>query len=379
MSDVLDQLRGLRVGRGGAPEPVDGLRERIAVRRRRRRRLAAGGLSVVVVTATAVLAVVDDEGERSVRTVNDPTTVPSTAVPAPTSPLPVGAVVASAAGIEQVAESGRLVSLSEQPTARAFAISDIVVAQSAELVNGPLPPHGPVLILDSGGQRTLPAEPGEELTLHDVGLVAGRAVAVVTARSGVGPDDSDDRLLLFDLQTGSRRDLGSVGGWESGVNQARLVGDRIVTLEAVSVDQRVVARSLDGAVVWEAAEPVADGNVAIAVDGNEVLQLEPTFVGDDFEPQLDITWYDLSGGAPVATERLALQLPTGLEIENGFCHSADASAGRIICDQSIGPPIEIDLDTGETTLITGVDHGVPALPRQRFSRTVGSTDGPAGD
>jgi hypothetical protein len=376
MSDLLDVLSGLRVGPDSRPESIERLRERIVLRRRRRRRRSAlvGSLSLAVLAAAVLVVAVDGEGGSTLRTVDDPTTVPSTVGPGLSSPLPVGSVISSASGIEQVAESGDLVRLSDEPAARAFAIRDLVVWQGGEAgAVYPLPRTGPVLVLDGGDQRALPAELGEELTLHDVGVVEGRAVAVVTAQRGTSPEDTDERLLLVDLETNDRTDVGSVGGWESGVSRARLVGDRIVTLAAVSVEQRVVVRSLDGAVVWEAAEPVVDGIVGLAVDGEQVLQIEPIFVGDDFDPQLDITRYELSAGAPTSTESIALQLTNGLEIEGGFCNAPEASAGQLVCDQSDGPPIVIDLDTGETTVITGIDAGVPTLPREPFTRPVGST------
>ena len=371
MVDLVEVLRGLRVGPGSSPEPVERLRERIAARRRRHHRSLVGGLALAVAAAATLFVVVDDEGGSTVHTVDDSTSVPATIESGSRARLPVGSVVSSAAGIEQVAASGELVRLSGQPTARAFAINNLVVAQGAEVGDAPLRTQGPVLILEAGAQRALPAEPDEELVLHDVGVVETRAVAVVTATRGIGPDDTDERLLLVDLETGERTDLGSVGGWESGVRQARLSGGLIVTLATASIEQRVVVRSLDGAVVWEASEAVIDGNVTLAVDGDQVLQLEPTYVGDDFDPQLNVTRYELSSGAEISTEPLALKPASGLKIEAGFCFTAEASAGRMLCDQADGAPVQVDLHTGETTALAGLDQGVPTLPREPLT---GSTD-----
>ena len=53
----------------------------------------------------------------------------------------------------------------------------------------------------------------------------------------------------------------------------------------------------------------------------------------------------------------------GETMENGLCALADLDGTRLVCDQSQGPPVEIDLDTGVVTPIAGLDDGVVTLRR----------------
>lgn len=380
MADALDQLTALRTFESPDRESVIRLQARIVERRRRRRRhrLVAGSLTVAV-AAALILPGPGDDG-HDLQTVDaPPTTVPSTTDDS-VAVLPDGSVISSELGIETVV-GGEPSRLSDEPTAVAFSVGGgAIVAQGAETGDvNPAWPTGPVLVLEDGATRELVAEPGGEVRLHDAGLVDGRAVAVVTARTGSNPDDTDERLLLVDLETGERTDLGSIGGWEAGLTHAQLAGSRIVTIVSGEARFFLVVRRLDGAIEWEAPDSVHDAAVSVAVTGDRVLRLQPRFEGAAFEPQLVIDHFDLTSGAPLSSDTISLRPNRGLEIEAGFCSFAESSAQGLVCDRTGAGPIEIDLESGATAPVASVDRGRATLPRAPGAVTPPPEAEPAAD
>jgi hypothetical protein len=362
MADVLDQLSQLATALRSTPESIAQLRDRVAVRRRRRRRRVIAG-SVALAAAAALIVIVpgDDDG-KDLRTVDDAT--PDAPPSIGGASLPLGSVVSGTSGIE-IAVTGGFARLSNEPTVAAFSLgADLVVAQRAETASlYPALPIGPILVLEAGATRALPAPEGD-VELHDAGFVDGRPVALVTVTTGSSPDDAEERLYLVDVESGDITDLGLVGGWESGLSQARLAGSSIVSIDTASVDNHVVVRSSrDGAIQWEATETVVDAFVRVVVVGDEVVALEPRFEGDDFVPQLEVHRYDLSSGVPTASGTVTLRPADGSELVESFCAYVESTGGRLLCDRSQAGPIEVDLATGATRFVEGLDAGRVTLPR----------------
>ena len=212
------------------------------------------------------------------------------------------------------------------------------------------------------------SEPDEEVRLHDAGLVNGRTVALVTARRGSNPDDTDERLLLLDLETSERTDLGSVGGWESGLSHARLAGSRIVTVLSAGAQSFLIVRGIDGAIEWQAPDSVVDARVSVAVVDDEVILLQPGFDGEGLRPRLGVDRYDLATGARTSSQTLSLRPTEGVGVEAGFCSYAEAVADRLICDRSSAGPIEID-ESGVTASAARTGGGRVTLPRGSVTGT----------
>lgn len=363
-SDPVDQLGQLGTTPPVQPAPVEALRVRV-IQRRRRRGTIGGALAV---TAIAVLAVTvtDSDDDGNLRTTGQPSsTAPSTTTPGAVAP-PIGSVLSGRSGAELFVTSTERLRLRDEPTAAAFAFGDgLVVAQAAAVGDGfLLEARGPVLVLGDEPSRELTPEAGEAFTLHDAGLVRGRPVAVVTARTGNTPEDTDERLLLLDLTTGERSDLGSVGGWEAGVRQARLAGDLIVLLESIEARSFVMVRSVDGAAKWDGGQdPLVDANSSIAVVGAQVLWLQPRWEGPPFEATLKITRLELATGALISTEDVALRPGPDLQVDQGFCSVPEWSGVGLLCDRSGAGPIEIDLASGATSRVGALEDGILTVPR----------------
>lgn len=370
MPDPLDQLRDMATMRT-TPESLDRLRERVA-RRRRRRRVAVASAAVAAL-AVAVVAVPRGDGER-LQVVDDPesTTTSSTVDAPPGAPLPDGALVAGVAGIQRAGPDGFEV-ISEEPASLAFAFEDgTVVAQAAasDVDVYPPPASGPVVVIEGSARRQLPLLDGDA-RLFDATHVDGRPHALVSVRTGFGPDDMEERLLLVDVETGEQLDLGIVGGWEWSLDEAHVRGSLIITSDSFEARSAVAARTLDdGAVAWD-TPTTTDPPGSIGVLAEQVLLLRPGFDGPAFEPQLAIERLDLSTGSSLGSEALPLRLAEGLELTSGFCFHVEATGGRLLCDRSDGGPIEIDLDTGDVRPVAGIDEGRVTLPRARATTSEG--------
>lgn len=335
-----------------------------AAARRRRRRATLGGVLAAVVAGSALLAVNRESDQPAhLRTADNPAPERRTTKHAA---LPKGSLISGQFGIRRV-ETLSLSLVYDQPTALAFNIGDdLVLAQGAEEGTDAYPPlaTGPVLVLEGEGVREITPRAGEALRLHDAGVLNGRPVALVTARRGATPDDTVEELLLIDPESGDRTSLGAVGGWESGLQQASFADSRIATLLGGEGQIFPIVRSAsDGTVVWEAPESAVGATVSMTVVEGDLVLLHPRFEGDDFEPHLGISRYDLETGEPASTDTITLEPTSGLAVAGGFCSYAEAASGSLFCDQSSGAPIEIDLVTGRTRPVTGVDGGRVTLPR----------------
>lgn len=282
-----------------------------------------------------------------------------------TLPLVAEEVVASDDGIFLVlhGDGAPIAQLWDQPTALGFMIGeDLVVAQgsTADEVY-PRWAAGPILVFDPAGVRSLP-EDGEQLRLFDAGVVNGRPVALATSTTGNGPEDTDERLLLVDLLTEERADLGSVGGWESGLLQAHLAGEWVVVVSAGEGQQQVAVQALTGADGWMLPWG-PETLVAATVKGGELVMIESGFVEPEFTPTITLKRYALGDGSPLETTTLELQPRGEVHIGGGFCFTAEWVGEALVCDQTYGGPLLIDVSAGTFGLFGDFTRGVLTVPR----------------
>jgi hypothetical protein len=203
----------------------------------------------------------------------------------------------------------------------------------------------------------------ERLVLFDADVVDGRPVALSTSRTGTGPDDTDERLVVIDLSSGERTDLGSVGAWESGVAQARFADPWVVLLTGNEAQQGVVVKSLTGTEAWS-LDLALDSFLTMSLKDNEVTLLRPGFTDPNFTPTITMNRYRLDDGSNLGTTTLTLQPADGVQIDGGFCFTAEWVEETLICDQTYGGPLRIN-SSGSVNLLGDYDQGVATLPRVR--------------
>jgi hypothetical protein len=279
-------------------------------------------------------------------------------------PLAAEWVIASDEGVFLVlgGDDAAIAQLWDQPTSAAYMLGDdLVVAQGSTVSDSyPRLAEGPIVVIDPTGLRSLPIDE-EKLVLLDAGVIGGQPVALATSRTGTTPDDTDERLLLIDLDTGDRTDLGSVGGWESGVARARLTDQGAVLLTESDAQQRVEMRSLTGTEEW--AQGVGfDTLQALTVKDSEVAMLQPGFTEPGFTPTLTIDRYGLADGTNLGSTTITLQPLDEVRIEGGFCFTAEWVGEALACDQTYGGPLLIST-TGTVDYLGDLEQGVVTVPR----------------
>ncbi|NOY56078.1 MAG: hypothetical protein GXP34_08830 [Actinobacteria bacterium] len=329
--------------------------------------LAAGCAVADSVTTSSIAAPTTAHSTVSTtEATSTPTTggAPSTTIVSALLPMAAQEVVASDDGIFLTTESGT-VQLWDQPTAIAFMLGDdLVVAQESTPSSVyPRPADGPIRVFDSDGVRSLPQD-DENLHLLDAGVADGRRVAVVTSRTGSTPEDTDERLLLVDLQNDERIDLGSVGGWESGVTQG-ILSDGLVTLVWLNEGGTdLITQSLSGDVVW--VLPVStDSLLTVSRRGDELVLLQTGAIEPDHTPTLTLSRHQLADGDSLGSSTLTLHLADGVHIEGGYCFHGEWLGDDLVCDQTYGGPLLIDISDGTTTYLGAFESGVVTVPRSR--------------
>ncbi len=196
------------------------------------------------------------------------------------------------------------------------------------------------------------------MSLFDAGTVDGAAVIVATSWVGSGWD-SEERLVLIDVASGQRADLGVVGFYEAGVESARLAGDMIV-VKPSGQEHLLEARRLTGATAWTAYGPGGfEKPGSIAVAGAEVLLVDAGFVEPNFTPVMEITRFDLTTGTQTSFETLQLDYSFG----GGFCHSPDWDGTHLVCEESYGGPFTIDLTNGSVAPLPSLGSGSVSAAR----------------
>lgn len=274
-------------------------------------------------------------------------------------------------GIIAIGPGGDLVRITDNPTAIAFAVGDSLIVSQSAMAGTVYPPRraGPIIVMEPTGETALVKGPDEELRLFDVGVIDGAATAVVTAVTGDGPEDFEERLFLFDLATGQRRDLGMVGAWEATLEDARLA-DGLIVVKPYGQSALIIARDIAGNLIWsveaDGDEFEKPGHLLVADD--RVMLVESRFEGGDFTPILDIVEYDAATGRLVSSDSLTLDAEFG----GGFCLVPHWKDGLIICDESYGGPFSLDPTTGSIEPLTTLDDGiaVPVIGTQDMRETI---------
>ena len=293
------------------------------------------------------------------------TTAPETTQPADVvvdRPLPVDAryLVYGPDGIIALTDAGELIRVSTDPTAIAIGIGPSLIVSQGGTDGGSvrLRRTGPIIVHEPTGIQTLPGPADEELRLYDAGIIDGQAVIVATTLMG-GGHDTDERLLLIDIATGERTDLGTVGYYEATVEEAKLAGELII-VKPFGQEHLIEALALDGTSVWAVDGPNDFEHPGhVVVTGDAVLVVNPGFEGDDFSPVLEIVAYDASNGEQVSIETLALDAEFG----GGFCLIPDWDGARLVCEESYGGPFAVDIEAGSVTRLTALERGTVSTIR----------------
>ena len=276
------------------------------------------------------------------------------ALPPSTSYLVYGHAGLSALSVEgdvdpSTGAGTRSTQLTAAPTARAFAVGDIVVAQAADSTDATLPlfGSGPLHAWDGSRHRLIPADPsdpGAFMQLFDAGMLDGRPVALVSIRASEGsPATDEERLVLVDLLQEDRTDLGVSGWWEAGVEAAVLTSNGTTFIRSEEAGLVMIGRSLDGSDLWQWQVGEDTSRTLVFADG-DVVSLGSRFDGDDFTPFIDLTRLDPATGRVTGEQSVELQRP----FDGGFCQLADWDGKNLLCNESYGGPFLIDLASGTT-------------------------------
>jgi hypothetical protein len=274
----------------------------------------------------------------------------------PTTPAPVRAeidaidptvaydlVVGTTAGIElRRTFTDDVDVLSGAPTELAFLVDGWLISQDE--------PRGPVRVGTGPFPDGLDVGEGD-LRLFDAAIVDGRASALVTRRTGTTPDDSRERLLMVDVVAGSVADLGVVGGWESGLADARFADGAIALLRSTEGFTRVSALDYSGTELWSTPEDF-EGPQNIAVASDTVWIVDPGWNADDTAPQISETRYELRNGDIIDETTRVLTPVDGVALDEVYCRRLMMWAGAI-CSQTIGSPVQLDLFTQTIAPVQG--------------------------
>lgn len=170
-------------------------------------------------------------------------------------------------------------------------------------------------------------------TLHDVEIVSGRPLALISTATGSTPDDASEQLHLYDLAGGTSTPVMEIGAWESGTSRLHLA---------------------DGLIVGEWSAEVQSGPLFVDFDGNPAIDPATLGLQDSYDDCAGcphrfsvnaggdlIGWveggnlvvYDLAAGARIAEIPLggptagsidSIQLASGSAVVNPFGSSLEA-------------------------------------------------------
>lgn len=272
-------------------------------------------------------------------------------------------LVYGSGGVDLVGSDGSVTSLLSEPTLRAFALTDsVLVVQHSDDSDPPVPDHT-FWVHRQSQDPMLVAISNRELRLHDVGRVEGGPAALASVINWQGQETYEE-LVLIDLAAEPSPDpgdaltvLGRVGQWENLVAGAYLVDDLVVYWTS----HDATALTLDGAIVWRRTLDLLDSPGSFVIVDDRVVFVTPAFSQPDFEPYLDLLHLSLATGETI--DHRVLELEIGFD--GGFCATPAWDGTRLLCGESYGGPVAIDLDTGQVRRIADIDGGVPTVVRDR--------------
>jgi hypothetical protein len=257
-------------------------------------------------------------------------------------------VVGTAAGIELRRTFTQDVDIiPKAPTELAFFIDGWLVSQAEG--------RGPVQVqfvrsatdqLDLGEGR---------IRLQDAAIVDGRATALVTRRTGTTPEDTKERLLMVDLADRSVTDLGVVGGWESGVDDARFADGAIALLKSAEGFTWIAALDYSGTELWTTPETF-DGVQGITVFSDTVSALNPTWTADLAAPFFETRRFELRSGDLIDNVSMRLTPVDGVVLDEVYCRRLVSWPGPS-CGQAVGAPVEINFYSQTIAALPGALSG----------------------
>ncbi|HWL42767.1 MAG TPA: hypothetical protein VNQ73_07475 [Ilumatobacter sp.] len=177
------------------------------------------------------------------------TPAPATELPSPTQPPTTAPEVpdpfAQATSVAATSDGVLLglpdaswfpTALTEPATGPAYLVDRWVVQQQSDGFYGV---GGDIRVIGPNGMRVW-EPPGAATTesgatryrLLDAGLVDGAPTMLVSDADHDSPETADVRLLRVNIETGVVRDLGSFGGWESGIGGAGIGTTRLAVLRS---------------------------------------------------------------------------------------------------------------------------------------------------
>lgn len=275
-------------------------------------------------------------------------------------------VTASSDGVTLHDSAGHTTGVADGATAVAFAVGpDLIVYQPASAAAGgyPLIPDGDPVVWSSGEQRSLPVDTAAfSALLLDASMVDGRPVALVSESfGGVGPDDTFEELVLFDLESLERTTIVRREAWESGHFDAQLRpdGDVVALLSAEALT--LLTR-------WSPGSDSAEWTVELGTEiraeltmyDGEIRVVDAGFTSE-LEPILAIHDYSVEG---ILLDEAAITIddPDG-ELGSGLFCTDWYDDARLVCGRGDGPPIIVDVKAGSFAQLDGPVGGYPTIVR----------------
>ncbi len=202
------------------------------------------------------------------------------------------------------------------------------------------------------------------LTLHDVGTIDGETKILASSEFArpANPEQADHRLLLIDANdviNGDEvevDDLGSFGGWEEAVAEARFGDDAISLIHTISASSDLEIIEYDGTMRHDIELP-SDRNWSLVDFDGSVWVTDAGFAPPDFDEFLDIRQVDLTDGS-LREATIDVDF-SGIERQaDGFCDNIDFLDGHMMCDQTRGAPFTFPIEGDPVvTLIPGLPDG----------------------
>lgn len=223
--------------------------------------------------APPITAPVLSFGPQSTTATVQPATTPPSSVVATTAPRRTTTTVAPIAGAplaDSLLTAGPDGVYAVDPTGktrvidgsyeRAFALSNGAYLVQPEGDNAVDPDETSIYLVegDAVPKKVIAPEPGvdEWLTLHDVIRRGGDWFALVSARSGTGPEDTAIGIRLVGVSSGGDISFGEINGWETRLGRLSLGNGNVVGEIRTVGGHSPLFLALDGA---ESLEPTPFG------------------------------------------------------------------------------------------------------------------------
>lgn len=268
----------------------------------------------------------------STTTTTEAPTTTTTVAPTPGLPAGLALTQAAADGVHALSGSDDQLVAAER-VQLAFAVGDgSFVVQNRTGRFGPGGTNSPadteIRRIGTVNAIVVPAQTGQWNRLHDVEQIGGRPVALVSIDRGSTPEDTVEELFLVDLDTGERRLVATIGGWEAGTARLHLA---------------------DGLIVGEWSSEAVTGPLLLDFDGNPAI--DPASVGLE-EEYVDCADCPRRFAVSSTGDRLAW-------VERGIVVVYDLPAGRRAAEFSLGSVPSVAVDAveiaGDAVVLNPID------------------------